>query len=162
MPTFAGQATDRFGGKWIAFVGILFSGLITAVTPIAIHFGGAAALIGLQTLLGGFLGFIYPSVFSLIVQWFPLEERSKANAGMIGGGSIGSALGSFLAGVLCKTSIGWPLVFYVTALIHVPWLIIWFVMITNDPKQNKFIDDEELKYLVKHCPKKIIRVSTLR
>lgn len=108
---------------------------------------GAIALIVVQTLIGGFHGLTYPAFISLYIQWFPNTERPIANAGIQVGNAFGNALTFFVAGELCESSIGWPLVFYAISAFHVPWLFIWLYFGSNKPFESKRISDVELKYI---------------
>ena len=158
MPTLAGQITDSIGGKWVIFVGLLFPCLMTAIIPVITRMVGVWALITIQTLIGGFHGTIYPSLYSLYTQWFPESERATANGGIILGGSLGSTLMYIITGYLCNSSIGWPLVFYVFSALHVPWLILWLYYVTNDPSNNRRISDQELLFIKSNVKQKIAKV----
>lgn len=147
FPPIAGRLTDAFGGKWVCFVGVTCSGLVSLSIPTAVRLGGSTALICLQVLLGSFLALIYPSVYNLIVRWFPTTEKANANAGMIFGGCVGTTFGSFMSGELCNR-FGWPSVFYAAAFVHVPWMIVWSLLVTNDPLDNRWISDQELSLIV--------------
>lgn len=99
--------------------------------PISANYSGI--LIAIQTIIGGLQGVIYPSLFYLYVQWFQASERSKANSGIQIGQSIGSCLIYIVGGYLCNTTIGWPLVFYTVAIFHIPWIILWYFLVTDYP-----------------------------
>lgn len=147
VPIFAGRITDTLGGKWITFVGIAFPCLLTALIPVAIRSVGVGAAIALQTLIGGFHGTLYPSLFSLNSKWFPAKERSTANACIIFGASMGNCSMYLLGGYLAETTMGWPLIYYVVSALHLPWLAAWLYFATSDPMDNKRISDSELVYI---------------
>ncbi|KAJ6225123.1 hypothetical protein RDWZM_003668 [Blomia tropicalis] len=157
VPLFAGRLTDSIGPKWITFVGLLFPCLLNAIIPFSVRLAGANALIVIQTLIGGFHGCIYPSLFSINLKWFSPNERANANAGIIAGGSFGNSIAYLISGYLSQSSIGWPLVFYVLSLLHVPWLILWLYFITNDPMKNKHVSDKELIFIKENVPPKKVR-----
>lgn len=90
-------------------------------------------LIIIQIIIGATQAFTYPALFYLYVQWFPPEQRSKANSGIQIGVSLGSSIIYLIGGYLCETSIGWPLVFYVCSAFHIPWLILWLYFVDNNP-----------------------------
>lgn len=123
-----------------------------------IEFGNAWALIINRILVGGFHGFTYAAMFSLYVKWFPIKELSMANSGLIFGGSIGSTIMSALAGYIAQYW-SWQAVFYVIALFHLPFLILWFILSTNEPDTNRFISSEELIYIQQNVQQKIISVK---
>lgn len=145
-----GSYTDKLGGKWFALIGVLGPCILTAITPVVARELNLGPLVALQTLMGFFHGFTYPTFFSLYVQWFPSEERPKANSGIQVGVAVGSCFMYILAGYLCETSIGWPLVFYVMSIFHVPWIVLWLYFGANRPEESKRITDSELKYIIQH------------
>lgn len=159
VPTLAGRATDALGAKWIAFTGTLGPCLLSAITPIATSKLDVGALIAIRTLMGAFHGFIYPALFSLYVKWFPVKERANANAAMVFGGALGSALMNLLSGYLAETSLGWPLIFYVASSMHIPWLILWVWIASDDPQSNKIISKSELKFITDNVPRTQFSVS---
>lgn len=161
VPTLSGRATDAYGGRWIEFFGVLGPCILAAITPFVVNTFGVTGLIINRTLLGAFHGCVYPAVFSLFVKWFPKEERSYANGALVFGGAMGSTIFYSLAGYLCDTKYGWPMVFYVLALFHVPFLILWYIYATNEPKTNARISEDELHYIQSNVQQKVISVSYL-
>lgn len=153
VPTFAGWATDIFGGKWVTFIGTIVPAILSVITPVATRAGGVGALIAIRTIMGGFHGCVYPALFSLYVKWFPARERANANAGLSFGGGLGSTIMYILAGWLCQTNIGWPMVFYGNTLLYIPWLILWIFLCTNDPADNRHVTETELNYIKSNLPK---------
>lgn len=152
IPPFAGRVTDRFGSKWAVFSGALGPCFLSAVTPLVTRKFDATGLIILRTLMGGFHGCVYAAMFSLYIKWFPVRERVTANAGLVFGSAFGSAIMFLLAGWLCKTSIGWPLVFYVNTVLYLPWLLLWLYYCSNEPTENKRISPEELQFILANVP----------
>ena len=157
VPTLAGRATDAIGGKWIAFFGALGPCILAMLTPVMTELGGAWALIINRILVGGFHGVTYAAMFSLYVKWFPIQELSTANSGLIFGGSIGSTIMSALAGYIAQYW-SWQAVFYVIALFHLPFLILWFIFSTNEPNTNRFLSNEERVYIQQNVQEKVISV----
>ncbi|OTF77516.1 Major Facilitator-like protein, partial [Euroglyphus maynei] len=148
LPTIIGSFTDRFGGQWFAFIGVLGPCILSAISPLAIDYYQDIALIIIQIMIGGFHGFTYPAWFSLFSKWFYGDERTRANSWMQIGNAIGCSGMYFLAGHLCKLStIGWHLIFYVMAAIHLPWLALWLWYGSDDPYTNKRISDMELQFI---------------
>lgn len=161
VPTLAGRITDSVGAKWIAFSGTLGPCVLSALTPWAVRTLGVGALIAIRILMGGFHGFIYASLFSLYVRWFPPKERATASAALVFGGAMGSTVMNLLAGVLAETSFGWPLVFYVSAAFHVPWLLAWLYFASNTPAEHRLISNQELTFITENIPPISKRVSFL-
>jgi len=152
VPSIAGRITDKFGAKWVAFIGALGPCILSVITPMLTYTLRAPALIVIRTLMGGFHGCIFSAMFSLYIKWFPVKERVNANAGLVFGSSLGSAIMYLLAGWLCKTGPGWPLVFYVNTLLYLPWMVLWLYYCTNDPNDNPRISAEELEFIRTNVP----------
>lgn len=138
VPTIVGSYIERFGGKWFTMIGVIGPCLLTAITP-WIATKNVYLLIIVMILIGATQGFIYPSLFHLYIQWFPPEQRSKANSSIQVGQSIGGTLMYIVGGYLCKTSIGWPLIFYFEAAIHIPWIFLWLYFGSDHP----IVDDDD-------------------
>ena len=100
-------------------------------------------------MIGGFHGFTYPAWFSLFSRWFYGDERTRANSWMQIGNAIGCSGMYLLAGHLCtfSTTIGWHMIFYVMAAIHIPWIVLWLWYGSDDPYANKRISDMELQFI---------------
>jgi len=136
----------------VAFIGALGPCILSLLTPFATRAGGVGALIAIRTLMGGFHGCVYGPLFSLYTKWFPLRERTNANAGLLMGSALGSTVMYALAGWLCETETGWPLVFYANALLYIPWMLLWVYFCTNEPRGNRLLTDKELDYIESHVP----------
>lgn len=159
-PIFAGRLTDSIGGKWIAFCCMFLPFLLSLATPLLIVRLGPVPLVAIQAIIGGCHSCLYPALLSLYVKWFPSEERANANAALLYGSNMGSAFMFLVAGYLCHTPLGWPLVFYVTAALHVPWLFAWWYYASNEPFTNKRILDSELKYITSNVEQRPSMVSS--
>lgn len=153
MPTFAGRLTDTIGGKWVAFGGALGPAILSALTPVATRTWGSGALIVIRILMGAFHGCVYPALFSLYTKWFPVSERANANAGLSFGGGLGSTVMYLLAGWLCQTTMGWPLVFYVNTLLYLPWMLLWLYFASNEPQENGRLSAKESQFIRANIPK---------
>lgn len=149
LPTIIGSFTDRYGGQWFAFIGVLGPCILSAIAPLAIDYYQDIALIIIQIMIGGFHGFTYPAWFSLFSRWFYGDERTRANSWMQIGNAIGCSGMYLLAGHLCTFSktIGWHMIFYVMAAIHIPWIVLWLWYGSDDPHANKRISDMELQFI---------------
>ncbi|KAH9420534.1 hypothetical protein DERP_000960 [Dermatophagoides pteronyssinus] len=148
LPTIIGSFTDRYGGQWFAFIGIIGPCILSAITPLAVDYYQDFALIIIQIMIGGFHAFTYPAWFSLFSKWFYGNERTQANSWMQIGNAIGCSAMYLLAGHLCTLSkIGWHLIFYVMAILHLPWIVLWLWYGSDDPLENKRISDMELQFI---------------
>ncbi len=152
-PTLSGRITDMFGAKWLTAISIFTPAILSALTPIAANFS-VGLLIAIRVTIGVFHGCTYASLFSLYANWFPSTERPSAIAGLAFGANLGSMITFPLAGYLCEYGFagGWPSVFYVIALAHIPWLLLWIIFVEDSPQKSNSsgiykISNKELEYI---------------
>ena len=84
-----GMLAERFGGKYSLGLGILSTALFTLLTPPAVKWGGANALIALRILMGLGEGTTFPALNAMLAQWTPPEERSKIGSLVFAGAQLG-------------------------------------------------------------------------
>ncbi len=150
-PTISGRVTERFGAKWLTAVAVFAPAILSALTPIAADYH-YSLVIAIRVVMGGFHGCIYASLFALYANWFPKSERATAVAGLAFGGNLGSTIAFPLSGYLCENGFagGWPSVFYVIALAHIPWLLLWVIFVDDSPLSSTRISAKELEYIKKN------------
>ncbi|XP_046751246.1 putative inorganic phosphate cotransporter isoform X2 [Diprion similis] len=143
-----GVMSEKFGGKYSLGLGILSTGILTLLTPVAVESGGAPALIVLRFFMGLGEGTTFPAVNALLAQWTPPSERSKIGAMVFAGAQIGTVVANALSGVLLRYSpLGWRSVFYVFGSLGVAWFVVFGVVCYSNPDEHPFISDKEKKYL---------------
>ena len=62
---------------------------------------------------------------------------------------MGTVISIPTAGIIAGT-LGWEAVFYVHGGLACVWLILWAVLISDTPEDNKFITIEEKTYILEH------------
>ncbi|XP_008215710.1 putative inorganic phosphate cotransporter isoform X1 [Nasonia vitripennis] len=143
-----GMLAERFGGKYSLGLGILSTAIFTLLTPVAVKWGDATALIVLRVLMGLGEGTTFPALNAMLAQWTPPEERSKIGSLVFAGAQLGTVFATTLSGfILHHSTMGWPAVFYVFGSVGVLWFIVWVVLCYNNPREHPFISDAEAKYL---------------
>lgn len=70
-----GLLAHKYGGKYILAFGIFFSGVLSLLIPVCVHYGGAHSLIAIRMLMGICQGPIIPACMNLLMSWIPLRER---------------------------------------------------------------------------------------
>lgn len=139
---------EKFGGKYSLGLGILSTGIFTLLTPLAVDWGGAIALIVLRFLMGLGEGTTYPALNAMLAKWTPPSERSKIGSLVFAGAQIGTVLANALSGFLIHySSLGWRSVFYVFGALGVLWFLVFTVLCYNNPDEHPFISDNERKFL---------------
>ena len=89
-----GWLADRFGGKRILSMGVLWWSLFTMLTPLARSVGGMTAM---RALMGIGEGVNFPSVQSMTAKWIPAGERSRVSGFTLSGVSVGNIIAFPLA-----------------------------------------------------------------
>lgn len=69
--------SHKFGGKYVLALGTLLSAFMSILTPLAVHMGGAYALMATRFLMGLFQGPLFPSISALLGAWVPTKERGR-------------------------------------------------------------------------------------
>jgi ACS family sodium-dependent inorganic phosphate cotransporter len=119
----AGYLSDRFGGKWVLGLGVIFWSLFTLLTPVAAMLGISALLI-CRFLMGVAESVTWPSIYALYSQWIHPDRRAFAvglmNSGIAGGSVIALICTPWLISVW-----SWQGAFYLYGLLGVVWFIFW-------------------------------------
>ena len=135
--TIGGFLSNRFGGRNVFLLSVLFWSLFTIALPIAAY-TSFAALITLRVLLGVGEGAAFPSAYNLIHRWMPTAERSRSVGSLSAAASVGTVVTLLTAGFIIERY-GWPSVFYLFGSIGLIWVVVWFIKIPAMPNKQ---DDE--------------------
>jgi MFS transporter, ACS family, D-galactonate transporter len=126
---FAGWLVDRFNVNWILAGGFFLWSAATGVTGI-LH--GFLALFLVRLVLGVGESVAYPAYSRILAQHFPFSHRSRANAMMAAGLSVGPAFG-MLAGGILMSRFGWRSFFVALGGASLLWLIPWLKWMPRGP-----------------------------
>ena len=121
----AGWLVDRFGIRWTYAAGFLLWSLVSAGVGWAHSF---TAIFALRLLLGVGEAISAPSTMAYIRRNFSDDQQGLPTAVYLAGMMIGPAFGAFFGGAII-TQVGWRLLFIVTGLGALVWLIPWFLCI---------------------------------
>ena len=127
----AGYLSDRFGGKWVLGLGVIFWSLFTLLTPVAAMLGISALLV-CRFLMGVAESVTWPSIYALYSQWIHPDRRASAvglmNSGIAGGSVIALICTPWLISVW-----SWQGAFYLYGLLGVVWFIFWVYSAQSRP-----------------------------
>ena len=119
----AGYLSDRFGGKWVLGLGVLFWSLFTLLTPASAALG-ISILLACRFLMGVAEAVTWPSIYSLYSRWVHPDRRASAvglmNSGISGGSVIALICTPWLISVW-----SWQGAFYLYGLLGILWFAIW-------------------------------------
>ena len=119
-----GLAAQTFNAKWVFGVGVLCTGVLTLLTPLAAHWS-VAAFVALRILMGVGEGVTVPAMHCLLSRWVPLAERNRITVTVYSGANFGTVLAQPLSGYLCQYGPwgGWPSVFYLGGAVTCVWCV---------------------------------------
>lgn len=130
---------QRFGGKCLLLFGVACSSVFSLLTPAAVSWGGANALIAIRIIIGSAQGGMWPAVSMMMAAWIPTKERNTVGSMVFSGLSVillfrirrrgrqqcflsneyfinsqcGNIAGNLVAGLLLDHYRNWHVVFYV-------------------------------------------------
>ena len=125
----SGTLANRYGGKLVLGVAVIWWSLFTVLTP-------AAAMISLPALiiariaLGLGEAAVFPASINMVGRWVPVAHRSRAVATFSSGLSLGTLVALPVTGWLVRDH-GWPMPFYVFGVVGLIWAVIWFAKVGN-------------------------------
>jgi len=156
----AGRIGDVVGPRLTLALAALLWGVTSALTgllPGAIFRGAYAVLVSLlvlRFLLGAAESATFPVGARAIRNWTPLWERGLGNSIMIAGASIAAAVTSPLFSWL-MVRVGWRNSFYITSLVAFVLALVWYLSVTDDPKDHRRVGSAELAILSKDAGSRV-------
>ncbi|WIA14652.1 hypothetical protein OEZ85_003155 [Tetradesmus obliquus] len=137
---------DRFGGKLVLGLGVVWWSMATAFTPIAAQMG-LPALLAARALMGIGEGVAMPAMNNLLSRWVPVAERSRSLSLVYSGMFIGSIAGLALSPGLIG-ALGWPSVFYGFGSLGVLWYGLWSSKAASTPSEDPLCSNAEKAYIL--------------
>jgi MFS family permease len=127
----AGYLADRYGGKWVLGLGVLFWSLFTLLTPLSAALG-ITMLLACRFLMGVAEAVTWPSIYSLYSRWVHPDRRASAvglmNSGIAGGSVIALICTPWLISVW-----SWQGAFYLYGALGLLWFIYWTAQASSRP-----------------------------
>src|SRR4051812_43839376 len=125
----SGTLANKYGGKIVLGVAVLWWSLFTMLTPPAALIS-LPALITARIALGLGEAAVFPASINMIGRWVPQAARSRATALFASGLSLGTVVSLPATGWLVR-EYGWPMPFYLFGLLGVVWAFVWFFGVSN-------------------------------
>lgn len=132
----AGRLADRYGGKLVLAVGIVWFSLASALLPALLQPAVVAAGLSLpaavlaRALVGLGEGVALPSMNNLVAEHVPPSRRASALGACFGGFQSGNLVG-LLVSPLVLAAVGWRPLFYMYGLLGLPLLLLWMKMVPD-------------------------------
>jgi MFS transporter, ACS family, solute carrier family 17 (sodium-dependent inorganic phosphate cotransporter), other len=136
---------NRFGGKTMLAIAVLWWSTFTFLTPIAANVSMSALLVT-RFLMGIGEAAMFPAVFNLFSRWTPQSQRSRFATLVMSGAPLGNVFGLAVSGWLA-TQFGWPSIFYVFGVLGAIWAFAWIPGTCNDPQHHPRMTAAELELL---------------
>lgn len=138
----AHYAENKSAKKLIFWSLILWGGLATATGMVS----DVRFLIVIRFMLGVVESAVMPSMLVFLSHWFTKAERSRANTFLILGNPATVLWMSILSGYLIE-SVGWRWMFILEGLPAVIWAFLWWKLVIDEPKDAKWLSDQEKRDL---------------
>ena len=123
----SGTLANRYGGKIVLGVAVLWWSLFTVLTPPA-AFLSLSTLIAARIALGLGEAAVFPASINMVGRWVPAASRSRAVALFTSALSLGTMFSLPVTGWLVR-AYGWPMPFYVFGAIGLVWAVAWFAKV---------------------------------
>ena len=127
----AGYLSDRFGGKWVLGLGVIFWSLFTLLTPVAAMLGISTLLV-CRFLMGVAESVTWPSIYALYSQWIHPDRRASA-VGLMNSGIAGGSVIALICTPWIISEWSWQGAFYLYGLLGVVWFIFWIYSAQSRP-----------------------------
>lgn len=101
----------------------------------------------MRFLLGLAEGGLYPSLLTVIANWFPRKELGRANAFFLMSLPLSTLFTNPISGWIVN-NFSWRWLFAVEGCISLALIAVWLPLITDRPEDASWISDEEKDYLV--------------
>ncbi len=137
---------DKFGGKLVLGLGVLWWSAATALTPIAAQLG-LPWLLAARALMGVGEGVAMPAMNNMLSRWVPVKERSRSLALVYSGMFVGSIIGLAFSPHMI-TAMGWPSVFYIFGSMGIGWFFLWQNRAASTPADDKDLSSAEKSYIL--------------
>ncbi|XP_065208370.1 sialin-like [Planococcus citri] len=140
-----GLLAGKLGGSTIYSIGTFVMTIITFLTPVLLS-DSVTLFVVVYIIFGAFEAFLIAGVPQIVSRWSPPNERAR----FISFGEIGFYFGAVVSFVISGwilKNFRWEVLFYSSGLVSFVWFWIWFIVVKNDPSQDKNVSEIELKYI---------------
>ena len=136
-------AAKRSGKRFIAYT-IIFWAIISVLTGMA---QTTTHLLILRFLLGVAEGGMLPVVLTMVANWFPNEERGRANAIVILFVPIAAIITGPLSGYIIALA-NWRWLFIIEGLVSLVVIIPWLLFVSDRPREAKWLAKSEKAFIL--------------
>ena len=134
---------EKRSAKKLVFWTLILWGCLASATGMI---NDISALYVIRFMLGVVESVVMPAMLVFLSHWFTKKERSRANTFLILGNPITVLWMSIVSGYLVN-SFGWRWMFIIEGLPSLIWAVVWWMMVTDNPKDAKWLTTLEKKDL---------------
>jgi len=145
-----GVLARRLGPRRVIALGVIWSGLFTALTglvPSGLR-GALWVLVLIRFSLAAGEALMYPGANQFVERWFPIEERGKANGIIFAGVGLGSGLTPVLVTAIVL-HFGWRASFWFSSALVLLAGSIWYLAARDTPEAHRWVRSRELEIIVR-------------
>jgi ACS family sodium-dependent inorganic phosphate cotransporter len=132
MQVGGGILANRYGGKVVLGVAVIWWSLFTILTPLAAGITLPVLLL-VRVLMGLGEGASTPAAYSMFRHWVPAGERSRAVALLSSGAPLGTLVALTTTGWIVS-QFGWETVFYAFGAVGLVWALFWYKLVKDYPR----------------------------
>ncbi len=145
-----GYLADRYGGKVVLAIGVIWWSAFTVFTPWASALG-VAVLVAARVLMGMGEGVTFPSIYALYAKWVPVKERARSMAFSNSGIPIGQVF-ALLVAPLIAVAWGWEWIFYLFGAVGIVWYAFWHFATAREPAAHPRLSEQEAGEIAADLP----------
>jgi len=137
--------SEIYGAKYVLLLCVAGSAIINLATPWMAR-NSFALLVVSRIIMGAIQSGVFPGMYALIAKWLTMSEASIYAPMVKMCLRLGMLLGSLTIGFLPPE---WPIVFYFTGAVSAVWSLLWLLIATSNPADNKWVSKVELAHIMK-------------
>mmetsp|Transcript_7352 Transcript_7352/g.11162 ORF Transcript_7352/g.11162 Transcript_7352/m.11162 type:complete len:480 (+) Transcript_7352:100-1539(+) len=144
----AGYLAARYGGKLMLSFAIFGCAIGTCLIPLRATF---TFLVVMRAIVGVCQGASYPSQMTLLSEWVPWFERSRALSIISAGESVGTIITLFVAPYIAQHTGSWEMIFWASGLINlvILFVVVFFLQTPDEMLNLGWISIQELNFINK-------------
>ncbi|KAL7642838.1 UNVERIFIED_CONTAM: hypothetical protein RMT77_006126 [Armadillidium vulgare] len=146
-----GRLAENYGTKKLFGAAVFVDALGNFLIPTASKSNYMYIMI-IRSIMGFFQGTCFPGLHAMLSHWIPKQEFSRFIGFVYNSNNIGSIIALNLSGVII-VNYGWELVFYVSGIYSLVWLVFWVIFMYETPEIHPRIKEKEKIYIMKHRAK---------
>ena len=139
---------EKWGAKRFVTIALVVWAVVSMATGLVQNL---TQLLVIRFLLGVVEGGVSPATMILLSKWFPIAERSRANAYWYLCIPFSAIVMSPLCGLILTYS-DWRMMFFLEGLPPLIWAVVWWYFIDDDPATAKWLPESEREYLTRVLP----------